>query len=201
MRHLARRLLRSRWFLWAATAFVLIRSWQFQQQVQIARQRWAATETLLVAAEGVAAGRVVDLGEVEERGYPVALVPEGALRKASDLRGRRARVDLRPGVVITSEMLAPSRASRLQVRVGKGARGIEISLRDGQSQLHEGDSVDVFAAVQREGERLALDLVCVGEVVAVSEQTALVSVPERTTAVVVQKAAVGEVFLALRGDV
>lgn len=199
MRHLVRRVFRSRWFLGAVTAFVVFRSWQFQDQVRIARDGWSTTTSVLVASAHVAAGQAVTKMDVETRGYPKALVPAGALWDVADLRKRRARVDLRPGVVITSELLAPSRSSRLQVRVGKGARGVEVSLRDGQSHLQDGVSVDVFAVSHGEGGHASLQLVCIGEVVAVSDQTALVSVPERFAASVVQRAALGQVFLALRG--
>jgi len=106
----------------------------------------------VVAGRDIAAGEVVDAGDVRVERRPRAMVPVGALASAAAVTGRTARVELAAGEVIVRRRLAPGGTSGPTAMLADGARAIAVPAGPGgRPPLRPGDRVDVLATFSGRG--------------------------------------------------
>jgi Flp pilus assembly protein CpaB len=138
---------------------------------------WGAAEAVVVLRHDVAAGELVDAGDLELRQLPRLAVPSGALRA---VRAGVAVVDLHRGEALTRERLAGASTSALAARLPAGTRGVAIPLDETSVPVRRGDRVDVIVTVDPESAGQGPPSFVVARnvpVVGVTDEAATVAVP------------------------
>lgn len=138
---------RSSLLFWFATLTVAAATGLFvSQQVSEASARAARLGGLLdvpVAAQPIAAGRVLRAADVSVRRLPAAAVPEGALARSP--AGRPTLVPLAAGEVLLSEKLAPDGVQGVAALLPAGMRALAVPVDPAGLALERGHRVDVLA--------------------------------------------------------
>ncbi len=140
-------------------------------RAEATRRRWGETRPVLVTTRAVRAGAPVRAA-TEVRPWPLALVPDGALRTAPT-GAARAIAALTAGAAVTRASLRPAG------RDGADRPRLAIPLVDAHPPLRPGDEVDVWATTDpslADG-RLATERVARDAIVThVDEESATVAV-------------------------
>ena len=161
---------------------------------------YGAPVPVVVAAQRVDAGEVVQPSDVALRPVPSSWSPSGALREPALAVGRTVVVALLPGLPVTPEHLAPDGLAGITAQLAPGQAAVAVP-RDGASvPLRRGDHVDVVASGlggSGEGTVAGVRLVAAAPVLEVGDEAASVAVPEDRAAEVAAYALEGLVTLAV----
>ena len=109
------------------------------------RARWGATRTVVVAADDIAAGELIDATNTAVGELPAALVPADALDSLP--AGRRSSVELADGEPVLRRRLAGSDRGALAARLDEGRAAVSFPRAEIHPELAAGDRVDVYATV------------------------------------------------------
>lgn len=106
-----------------------------------------------VTARPIAAGKVLDAGDVVMRRLPSAAVPDGAVARSPV--GRPTSVPLAAGEVLLAEKLAPDGARGVAALLPAGMRALAVPVDPAGLALERGHRVDVLATfdVELAGDR------------------------------------------------
>jgi Flp pilus assembly protein CpaB len=107
-----------------------------------AQTRWGTGRAVVVMVDDVAAGRVIEAGDVELRSLPPAALPPSAL--AEPPIGRVATADLYQGEVLVEERVAPEGLVGAAALLPAGTRALAVPSGPGTPPLRVGDTVDVL---------------------------------------------------------
>lgn len=105
------------------------------------------TARTVVAVRDVEAGTLLQVGMVEIRSVPEAMVPDNSLRNVSDVVGRAALISLVPGEVVLPNMLS-GRGGSLSARLPGGRYAMVLPagwLVSPPPEMAAGDRVDLAA--------------------------------------------------------
>ena len=166
------------------------------------RQQWGATRSVAVARHRIAMGTTIDAGDVEQRSWPVALVPDGAV--AASPAGRTAIATIETGEAVLASRLAPDGAHGMAALVPDGWRALAVPVAPTVLALGVGDHVDLIAGfdVGDASTDRSPSLVVARDaiVVAVDEQRVTVAVPDDDAERVAFAIVAGTVVPALRAS-
>jgi len=164
------------------------------------RHQWGATRAVSVARHRIAMGSTIDGSDVEQRAWPVALVPPGAVDSAPD--GRTAIATIEAGEAVLASRLAPEGLHGLAALVPDGWRALAVPVAPTVLALGVGDHVDLIAGfdVGNAGTERSPTLVVARDaiVVGVDEQRVTVAVPDDDAERVAFAIVAGTVVPALR---
>ena len=171
MRHMAmiRRVLARRpWIYWTIVAAVAVAGAMAAASVfrgvDEERQRWGDGAVVLVVTRDVAAGEpLADL--VVERRYPVAMIPDGAVKSLETAAG--ARHTLAAGEIVVDVDVAATTTPRSLIPSG----WLAVAIAEG---VASGATVGDHVVVASEGIRLAAEALVVGHL----EGVTVVAVPD-----------------------
>jgi pilus assembly protein CpaB len=116
------------------------------------------TSTVVVAAEPIDRGAVIEASQVALRPIPSTLAPPGAILDVNAAVGRVALAALAPGEVVTETRLARVRAGPVASLVPRGLRAFAVPMSLPPGAVRPGDHVDVVAAYASDPPRTELVL-------------------------------------------
>lgn len=172
-----------------------------------ATRDWGTLQRVWLVDEHVAAGVVIERGNVRLVERPTGVVPAAALRAGASPVGKAARTALVPGEILVTTRVAPYGATGVAALVAKGRRALAFKNDETMPVLRPGDRVDVLATFDVADDLdtgsanaapsfpVALD----AEVLTVSPRTIVVSVTTREAPRVAFALARAAVTLSLRG--
>lgn len=204
-----RRLRRATLLYWASVAVLMFLTIELvgrvTAQARAATARHGDTAVVWVAAREVAAGEVLDAGDVRRSEVPLAFIPDDPA--TGDVAGQATTVALVPGEVLLAARLAPSGVRGAAARIPRGSRALALPIGPGgELAVEVGDRVDVLATFPpdlsaAEGEDPTFPVAEGSLVVDVSDdgETVTVAVPAADASRVAYAVAVGVVTLALAG--
>lgn len=163
---------------------------------------YGAPVPVVVAAQRVDAGDVVEPADVVVRPVPSSWSPDRALRRPAQAVGQTVVVTLLPGLPVTSEHLAPDGLAGITALLGAGERAVAVPRDAASVPLRRGDHVDVVASGSGGpgGDVVAgVRLVPASRVLDVGDEAATVAVPEDRAAEVAAYALEGLITLAVSG--
>jgi len=165
-------------------------------------QQWGATRSVAVARNRIAMGTTIDAGDVEQRRWPVALVPDGAVDGTP--AGRTAIATVEAGEAVLASRLAPEGEHGMAALVPDGWRALAVPVAPTVLALGVGDHVDLIAGfdVGDASTDRSPSLVVARDaiVVAVDEQRVTVAVPDDDAERVAFAIVAGTVGPALRAS-
>lgn len=203
-----RRLRRATLLYWASVAVLMFLTIELvgrvTAQARAATERHGDTAVVWVAAREVAAGEVLDAGDVRRSEVPLAFIPDHPA--TGDVAGQATTVALVPGEVLLAPRLAPSGVRGAAARIPRGSRALALPIGPGgELAVEVGDRVDVLATfppdLSAAGEEPTFPVAEGSLVVDVSDdgETVTVAVPAADASRVAYAVAVGVVTLALAG--
>lgn len=203
-----RRLRRVTLLYWASVAVLMFLTIELVGRVtaeaRAATARHGDTAVVWVAARDVAAGEVLDAGDVRRSEVPLAFIPDDPA--TGDVAGQATTVALVPGEVLLAPRLAPSGVRGAAARIPWGSRALALPIGPGgELAVEVGDRVDVLATfppdLSAAGEDPTFPVAEGSLVVDVSDdgETVTVAVPAADASRVAYAVAVGVVTLALAG--
>ncbi|MEO7556052.1 MAG: SAF domain-containing protein [Acidimicrobiales bacterium] len=151
-----------------------------------ARRSWGLERPVAVATHAIAAGSVVGPDDVEQRMWPEAVVPPGAL--AAPPVGRTARADIAAGEAVIAERVAGDGLSGAAALTPPGWRTVAIAQGPATLSVEPGATVDLYVTADPGSGA--------GRAILVADDVVVAAVDERTVTVAVPAALVGDVASA-----
>ena len=165
--------------------------------------RYGSLRTVVVARQPVQVGTVLRPADVSEERVPVAFLPEGWVRSASEVVGRTVVTPLFRGAPVLRGQLAPWGLQGVAALLPPGARAVAVPTGDATPRLRTGDVVDVLATFPDTGGgggEPTVEVAVGAPVVDVDEESATVAVAPDEARRVTFALSAGAVSLALRSS-
>jgi Flp pilus assembly protein CpaB len=160
-----------------------------------ARQRWGTDRTVVVATVDLVPGQVVGAGDTRTEAWPLALLPDDALRSLPS--GAVVAEPIGAGEPLVRRRIGRAGVGPVAALLPAGSRGVHIPVGDAPPRVVPGDRVDLVAG------GLALDGTIVASaalVVAVDERSVVVAVDAAELPAVAGALVNSTVVLAIGGD-
>ena len=160
-----------------------------------ARQRWGDRRPVVVATVDLAPGLVLGDDNTRTEAWPVALLPDDALRSLP--AGAVVAEPIGAGEPVRRRRIGRAGAGPVAALLPIGTRGVTVPVGDAPPPVSPGDRVDVVAAgLASDGSLVAADAL----VVAVDERSVVVAVRAAELPAVAGALVGGTVVMAISGD-
>ena len=200
-----RRLSRSPVVFWALVALLAVLTATvvggMTARARAEAARFGSLRTAAVARGPVAVGTVLRPDDVAEERVPLAFLPEGWVRSASEVVGRTVVVPLFRGAPVLRSQVAPWGLQGVAALLPPGARAVAVPTGGAAPELRTGDVVDVLATLDADleaGEEPTVAVAAGALVVDVGEESATVAVAPDEARRIAFALTAGSVTLSLR---
>jgi Flp pilus assembly protein CpaB len=135
--------------------------------------QWGPSTRVVVLHRSVGPGQVLVAGDVSVEMVPAAFVPQRYARSIDEAVGRRVDPATRVGSPINLSTATPASTSELSSAIGRGRRGIAVSIDTAPAGLTSDDVVDVV--VNQDGDGTILTTITGARVAQVNDRQVLLS--------------------------